>query len=204
MARTSKAEKARTRRRLVATASREFRAHGVAGASIPRVMERIGLTQGTFYAHFASKETLAAEAVGAGLAEVVDELLGATNDTAPTRDLAAVIARYLSAGHRDDVAGGCVLPALAGEIRREPESVRRAFTAELDSFFARLAPLLPDADADTRADHALTLVAGMAGTVLLARAVNNPALSARILRVCHGYYTEAFVPRPDGETASAM
>ena len=203
MARTSRAEKARTRQRLVATAAREFRSRGMAGTSIPRVMERIGLTHGTFYAHFAGKDALAADAVGAGLAEVVDGLLGAPVDAAPTRDLPAVIARYLSAEHRDDVAGGCVLPALAGEIRREPEQVRRAFTQELAGYFARLAPLLPGDDADARADHALTLVAGMAGALLLARAVNDPALSDRILRTCREYYTGAFAPHPDGGTASA-
>jgi len=57
--------------------------------------------------------------------------------------------------------------------------------------------------ADARADHALTLVAGMAGAVLLARAVDDPALSDRILRTCRDYYTGAFAPHPDGGTASA-
>ena len=192
MARTSRVEKARTRRRLIAVAGREFRARGVAGTSIPGVMERVGLTQGTFYSHFASKEALLAEAVGAGLAEMVDELLGATAGEAPTRDLAAVIDRYLGAEHRDDAAGGCVLPALAGEIRRESGAVRGAFTAELGRFFARIAPLLPDGDAAARADRAAVLVAGLAGALLLARAVDDPALSDRILRVCRDFHTATF------------
>lgn len=196
MARTSRAEKARTRQRLVTIASRELRAHGVAGTSVPRVMEQIGLTHGTFYAHFASKEALVAEAIGAGVAEVADWLLGATGDVAPARDLAAVIARYLAAAHRDNPAGGCALPTLAGEVGRESDTVRRAFTEELGRFFARLAPLLPDDEADARTDHALVLVAGMAGGMLLARAVADPALSDRILRACRDYYTEAFAAPP--------
>ena len=193
MARTSRAEKARTRQRLVASASRQLRARGVAGASVPRMMGQIGLTHGTFYAHFASKDALVAEAIGGGLAEVIDRLLGATGDAAPSEhDLASVVVRYLSAAHRDDPAGGCVLPSLAGEIGRESDAVRRAFTAELERFFARLAPLLPDDEADARADHALVLVAGMAGAMLLARAVADPALSDRILSASRDYYTGAF------------
>jgi len=195
MARTSKAEKARTRRRLVTTASREFRANGVVGTSIPRVMERVGLTQGTFYAHFASKEALMAEAVRAGLVEVVDRLLGSTEDGVPRPDLASVIARYLNVEHRDDVESGCVLPALAGEIRREPDLVRQAFTEELGHFITRLASRLPDDDADARTDHGLVLVAGMAGALLLARAVNDPVLSDHILRAAREYYTNAFAPQ---------
>jgi TetR/AcrR family transcriptional repressor of nem operon len=203
MARTSRAEKARTRQRLVTAASREFRANGVAGTSVPRVMERVGLTQGTFYAHFASKDALMAEAVGAGLAEVVDGLLGAPAGAAPTRELPEVIERYLNAEHRDNLEDGCVLPSLAGEIRREPDPVRQAFTEELESFFARLAPLLPDDAPDARTDHGMVLVAGMAGAILLARAVNDPALSDHILRACRDYYTGAFAPRSETESPSA-
>lgn len=203
MARTSRAEKARTRQRLVAGASREFRTNGVTGTSIPGVMERVGLTQGTFYAHFASKEALLAEAVAAGLREAVDDLLGSPDGDTP-RDLAGIIARYLSAGHRDDPAGGCVLPALAGEVRREPGAVRRAFTGELENFFARLAPCLPDDDAEARADRALVLVAGMAGALLLARAVNDPAVSDRILRACREYYSGAFAPRLGAPTEAVV
>src|SRR3954447_18986655 len=144
MARTSRAEKVRTHERVVAAASQEFRANGVAGTSIPKLMERVGLTHGTFYAHFESKEELAAEAYALGLRQTVDGLLQRAEDAPPGEGLRAVIDFYLSLEHRDDPAGGCVLPALAGEVRREPEAVRHAFTEELRRYFDRLAPLLPD------------------------------------------------------------
>ncbi len=144
MARTSKAEKERTRQRVVEAASQAFRANGVAGTSIPALMERVGLTHGTFYAHFASKEALVAEAYARGLNETVDNLLQRAESAPPGHELSAVINRYLSMEHRDDPAGGCVLPALAGEVRREPAEVRHVFTEELRRYFDRLAPLLPD------------------------------------------------------------
>ena len=117
-------------------------------------------------------------------------------------DLASVIARYLNVEHRDDVESGCVLPALAGEIRREPDLVRRAFTEELGHFITRLASRLPDDDADARTDHGLVLVAGMAGALLLARAVNDPVLSDHILRAAREYYTNAFAPQSETTSSS--
>lgn len=202
MARTSRAEKARTRERLVEAASREFRANGVAGTSIPTLMEGIGLTHGTFYAHFDSKDALVAEAYACGLNETVERLLHRAETAPPGRALNAVIDRYLSAEHRDDPATGCLLPALAGEVRREPAEVRHAFTEELQRYFERLAPLLPDRDAQARADHELVLASGMVGAVLLARAVDDPALSDRILDACREFYTAAFAPPAGAEHTS--
>ncbi len=199
MARTTKAEKARTRQRVIETASRAFRAQGVAGTSIPMLMAGVGLTHGTFYAHFDSKDALVAEAYTRGLNETVDNLLQRAEDAPPGQGLHAVIDRYLSAEHRDDAAGGCVLPALAGEVRREPDTVRHAFTAAIKRYFDRLAPLLPDGDTQTRADHELILASGMVGAVLLARAVDDRELSDRILRACREFYTAAFAPVTDAE-----
>jgi TetR/AcrR family transcriptional regulator, transcriptional repressor for nem operon len=197
MARTSRAEKARTRERLVETASHEFRAKGVAGTSIPALMERVGLTHGTFYAHFDSKDALVAEAYAHGLNETVERLLRRAETAPPGRGLDAMIDYYLSAEHRDDPAGGCVLPALAGEVRREPAAVRHAFTEELRRYFDRLALLLPDQDMQARTDHELILASGMVGAVLLARAVDDPELSDRILDACRGFYTAVFAA-PEG------
>ena len=197
MARTSRTEAARTRERLIQTASHDFRAGGVAGTSIPKLMEQIGLTHGTFYAHFDSKEALVAEAYALGMSETVERLLQRAADAPQGHGLNAVIDRYLSTEHRDDPAGGCVLPALAGEVRREPDDVRHVFTEELRRYFDRLAPLLPDQDAEVRADRELVLASGMAGAVLLARAVDDPELSDRILQACRDFYTDEFAPPRD-------
>ena len=197
MARTTRAEKARTRERLVKAASHTFRAGGVAGTSIPRLMEQIGLTHGTFYAHFENKDALVAESYALGLRETVDRLLRRAAAAPEGQGLNAVIDRYLSAEHRDDPASGCVLPALAGEVRREPDEVRHVFTEELRRYFDQLAPLLPDQDAESRTDHELVLASGMAGAVLLARAVDDPELSDRILNACRDFYTAAFASTVD-------
>jgi TetR/AcrR family transcriptional repressor of nem operon len=197
MARTSRAEKQRTHQRVIEAASRAFRADGVTGTSIPALMGQVGLTHGTFYAHFDSKESLVADACTRGIRETVDTLLHQAEAAPPGHELRAVIDHYLSAEHRDDPAGGCVLPALAGEIRREPATVRHVFTEELRRYFDRLAPLLPEPETPARADHELVLASGMVGAVLLARAVDDPALSDRILGACRNFYTGVFATSAD-------
>ncbi|RIK43904.1 MAG: TetR/AcrR family transcriptional regulator [Chloroflexi bacterium] len=191
MARTTREEKARTRERLLETATRGFRAQGVAGTSIPRLMEQIGLTHGTFYAHFESKDALVAEAYATGLRDGVERLVRRAEAAPPGQGLHAILARYLGSEHRDDPAGGCVVPALAGEVRRQGPAARHAFTVELRAFAERIAPYLRDPQDQ---DAALALLSGMAGGVLLARAVDDPQLSDRILEACREHLLAAFAP----------
>jgi TetR/AcrR family transcriptional regulator, transcriptional repressor for nem operon len=200
MAHSTRAEKAQTRARLVREASHAFRADGVEGTSIPKLMERIGLTHGTFYSHFESKDALVAEAYAHGLNETADRLLQRAKDAPRGQKLNAVIDRYLSTDHRDDPADGCPLPSLAGEVRREPEAVRHTFTQELRRYFDRLAPLLDGPDAATRSDREIVLASGMVGAMVLARAVDDPVLSDHILSVCREFYTQTFAaPTPSHE-----
>lgn len=63
MGRSSKEEAARTRARIVETASELFRTFGVDQVSVADIMGALGMTTGGFYKHFASKEALVAEAV---------------------------------------------------------------------------------------------------------------------------------------------
>jgi TetR/AcrR family transcriptional repressor of nem operon len=202
MARTTREEKARTHQRLVAAASRGFRVDGVDGTSIPRLMEEIGLTHGTFNAHFESKDALVAESYATGLSATVDRLLERASAAPNGRGLNAIIDRYLSAEHRDDPGDGCFLPALAGEVRRQPEDARRAFTDGLRDYVERLAPFLPEENSDVRSNHAIVLASGMAGAVLLARVVDDPELSDRILDACRGFYT-AYCTAPDVPSTAA-
>jgi AcrR family transcriptional regulator len=60
--RRSKADTARTRERIVETASEQFRRHGISDAGLSRLMAAAGLTHGGFYRHFASKDQLVSEA----------------------------------------------------------------------------------------------------------------------------------------------
>ena len=206
--RRTKQAKQQTHARIVAAATRRFRSGGLAGVGVADIMGEAGLTHGGFYAHFASKDALVAEACGTGLAQSRERLIRKIQREPVERRLAAYIDLYLSAEHRDHPEAGCVMPTLSGEVARSSQEVRAAFTQAYNDYRDALASLLADADAgdggepsepSEAADEAMVLLAGLAGTMLLARAVDDPALSERMLRVNRDYYKRAFAGRPVSE-----
>src|SRR3954467_2966821 len=58
--RYGKGHKQATRQRILEAAGRRFKQDGIDGAGVATVMSDAGLTNGAFYAHFASKEDLVA------------------------------------------------------------------------------------------------------------------------------------------------
>lgn len=183
--------KARTRRKIVQAASRTFRREGMGKAAVGKVMKRAGLTHGGFYAHFQAKDALAAEvfadafqALGQ-LRKVVDEWHAAGREH-------ALIRVYLSAWHRDHPDEGCLLAPLAGDLAREPKNVRHAFTEAFERYVDELGRMAfgPDAAADD--PRTVALLASLIGALSLARAVDDPKLSDRILKDCRRTFIAAF------------
>ena len=70
--RVSREKAAENRERIVEIASQMFREKGFDGISIDSIMRGAGLTHGGFYAHFGSKDDLAAEAVTRALERSVE------------------------------------------------------------------------------------------------------------------------------------
>ena len=176
--RYGKGHKQATRQRILEAAGRRFKQDGIDGAGVAAVMSDAGLTNGAFYAHFASKEDLVANAV----AEQLRAQRGSFGALPPGRaGLEQFVRAYLSPQHRDQCADGCPSAALLDEIARRPAATREAFTEELlataDDIAARLHPTVADA---ARTD-ALTLFGMMVGTLQLARALADRDLSDQLL-----------------------
>lgn len=191
----TKEHKQRTRGRILREAARAFREEGIGGVAIPAVMGRAGLTHGGFYAHFASKDALVASACDEGFAEAGLELLDRVAASAPGDELRQIIRAYLSRAHRDDPSSGCMLPSLTPEVSRASAEVRAGFTKAVLAYAHKLAAYLPASagqTAEERETAALTLLAGMAGTLQLARAVDDRALSDRILLAARARYIAEF------------
>ena len=204
MARYQKGHREQTRARIVASASHMLRAAGIDGVAIPTLMKEVGLTHGGFYAHFPSKDALVAEACAAGLTEVATELVAIGAAAPQGAGLHAMLDWYLRAEHRDDPASGCVLPTLAGEIAREPPEVRHPFTTALVTLCDQLASFVHDDNVQYREDSALVVLCGMAGAMLLARAVDDSTLSDRILAASRDFYARAFsTPEPGGRSTDS-
>lgn len=197
MVRYPAGHKEKTREQIVSAAARAFREQGVAGVSVPELMGRAGLTHGGFYAHFRNKDQLVAEACRAALADSTGRLIETARKAPPGERLAAFIRAYASPAHRDDPGAGCIMPALAAELgRHDAPEVRAAFTESFTQGIEKLARALPD-DGTARTDRALALMSGLAGAVMLARAVDDSALSDRILQSARDVFTAAFA-QPSG------
>ncbi len=175
----TKKHKMNIRHKIVHSASQAFRASGIKAVSVPQIMSGAGLTHGGFYAHFESKEQLVAEACKSAMEDTVARLGSVAEQTADGHKLTAIIESYLSAAHRDSSEQGCIMPALAGEIARSSDDIREVFTEEVSRFLAFISGI-----AGQDEDKSIVLTAAMVGSILLARSVNDPELSDKILSVC--------------------
>jgi TetR/AcrR family transcriptional repressor of nem operon len=189
--RVTRERAAENRETIVAAASRLFRENGLDGVGLDAIMEAAGLTHGGFYRHFRSKDDLAAEAVGHGLAV-------AAKRTESVSSLADYAAAYLSPRHRESVGSGCVLAALGSDIARHGPGARRKLTDSVRAQIDRFAGWLGAGGADARRQQAIAALSGMVGALILARAVDDPALSDEILAAGRAVFGGA----PGGEPGS--
>jgi TetR/AcrR family transcriptional repressor of nem operon len=163
-------------------------------------MASAGLTHGGFYAHFGGKEDLVAEACAHGMLAAARRRFESAAEDAPRPKLSEYIDSYLGRAHRDLPATGCTVAALGADIARRPPETRHSFTRATQRYVDGVASLLPK-DADE--DAAWALLAGMAGTLMLARAVDDPALSDRILRAGRSLYAGVFGAEGEDSTPGA-
>jgi TetR/AcrR family transcriptional repressor of nem operon len=175
--RVSKEQAAENRARILAEAARLFRERGLSGVGVDALTEAAGLSHGSLYSRFGSKERLAAEALEHALAH---SALARVPEAAGTEALAAAIARYLAPAHRDAPGRGCAMAALGCEMPRQPPALRKVFTEALRDRMRSFASSLRGRS-QLPEDRALALLAGMVGALVLARAVDDPAMSDRIL-----------------------
>lgn len=166
------------RDRVVAASAKLFREKGIDGTGINDLMSEAGLTHGGFYRQFSSKADLVQEACGLALEDTMAFWDSYLNGAVEPR--AAFVRAYLSQQHRDRVGEGCILPALAGEARREPPAVREVFGRAVRAYADRLDEPVETRSSQTRA-AALSTLAEMVGAIMLARTLDDPQLSKEIL-----------------------
>ncbi|MBO9855107.1 TetR/AcrR family transcriptional regulator [Xanthomonas sp. A1809] len=164
--------------RVLDEASRLFRAKGIAGASIAEVMKASGLTHGAFYAHFESKEALACASIDHAMDQLNREL-GETVASSETPKV-AFLDHYLSKRHRDHPENGCAMPTLAIEVARE-QGMRQTFTRRVTKMIASFSANLPWRRGRSKEEQAICFMSAIVGAMVLARAVDDPDLSDKIL-----------------------
>jgi AcrR family transcriptional regulator len=171
------AAKEATHERIVSVAARAIRRSGYDGTGVADIMKEAGLTHGAFYAHFASREAMLAEAASRACAESAAAAAKVVAGAAPDKSLASMLGAYLSREHLEHAEAGCLLAALGSETSRQAPEVRRVATRHIKEMIDLVARQLPDWGQPGAHERALVTVATMVGALLLARAVDEPGLS---------------------------
>jgi len=191
MKRAATKSKEVTHERIVETAARAIRRSGYNGTSVADIMKEAGLTHGGFYAHFASREAMLAEAADRAGAESVALSARIAATAKPEQALQALIHAYLSKEHVKSVEMGCPIAALGSEMPRQAPEVRRAATRRIKEMIDVVARQLPDWGQPAAHERALATVATSVGALLLARAVDDPKLSDALLEATLKHLTPA-------------
>ena len=171
------AAKEASHERIVSVAARAIRRSGYDGTGVADIMKEAGLTHGAFYAHFASREAMLAEAANRACAEAAATVADFVAALPAEKALASMLHAYLSPENLANVESGCPLPALGSETPRQAPEVRRATTRYVKTMVDLVARQSPDWGQTGAHERALFTVAAMVGSLLLARAVDEPALS---------------------------
>lgn len=170
----SREQMAENRTRILEQAARLFRDKGFEAVSVAEVMKAVGLTHGGFYGHFESKDDLIAQTMAFVLA-------GEAGQAGETREFDSFLAGYLSPAHRDSPATGCPTAAFASDARHQAPEARAALTAGVASQIARLSGSLEDQGVTGARQAAIGSWSAAVGAMILARAIDDKALSDEIL-----------------------
>lgn len=174
--------KQKTRVRILTAAAEAIRADGPHRVSVAQVMKMAGLTHGGFYAHFASKEDLIAEAIDLMFVEGAEQFSAAGQNRSAEAALSAYIDFYLSRAHRDQHKASCPLPLLAADAPRLEGQAQTRFSRGAANLEAKLAThLTKAAPGQNAAEEAGSILAELVGAVSLARAEPNARRSDEIL-----------------------
>jgi AcrR family transcriptional regulator len=177
MRKTATRSKQASHDRIVDAAARAIRRSGYSGTSVADIMKAAGLTHGGFYAHFASREAMLAEAADRAGGDAVALMERVAASVPAQQALPAMMQAYLSKDHVKSIETGCATAALGSEMPRQVPEVRRASTRRIKEMIDLVARQLPDWGQPSAHDHALVTVSILVGALVLARAVDEPRLS---------------------------
>jgi TetR/AcrR family transcriptional repressor of nem operon len=184
--------KARTRRRIVKNAARQFRAKGLAGPGVASVMKASGLTVGGFYKHFASRDDLLIQAVEEGMSDFGGKLRAALMQAPPQDRWKEIVRWYLTLDHCEHADTGCPIAALAPEIARASPAVKKRIAALMNERRQRLTPFMPGKTSAEQEKNFMVIFSAMAGAMSVARIMPDLEEKRRILDSAREHLLESF------------
>ncbi len=182
-----------THDRILDTAAGVLRASGFQGVGVADIMKRAGLTHGGFYAHFASREALLAEALeraGQDSQVRLRHALEAGEAKGDSR-FQALVNNYLAERHLRSPESGCPVAALASEMPRQSDMVREAAAARIEALTRAVAATL--APGQPR-EAAGVIASQLVGALQIARTLGDNSKGRRHLAASRRFLLEQFAP----------
>ncbi|MDP3650692.1 MAG: TetR/AcrR family transcriptional regulator [Rhodoferax sp.] len=182
-----------THERIVEVAARALRRNGYNGIGVADVMQQAGLTHGGFYAHFASRDALLAEAIeraGRDSAAEMDRRIQASQARGHSA-LRALVNAYLSEAHLQGVEGGCVVAALSSEMPRQSPTLLAPSTDRVRGLVEMVQRALPEGGTP---EQAMVIAATLVGTLQLARTLGTPTQGKAMLAAARNALLSQYDP----------
>ncbi|OSZ71467.1 TetR/AcrR family transcriptional regulator [Hydrogenophaga sp. IBVHS1] len=172
--------KALTHERILDTAARVIRRAGFHGVGVADIMKEAGLTHGGFYAHFASRDALLAEALAHAGRQSAERIAKgkATREARGASPFRALVEGYLSERHLSGTENGCAVAALASEMPRQSPDVRAAAAQRVRGLIELVKASLPTG---VEVAQAPAIASQMVGALQLARALGDNAEGKALL-----------------------
>lgn len=193
-----------TRRALLAATTQLMMRQGFAATTVDQICEQSGLTKGSFFHHFDSKEAIGLAAMAAfaemGMALYRSAVVTRSHDPlAPIHRLFDAMVE-LVATHQDQLT--CMVGMLSQEMAMANPTVREAGAAHMTAWVDLAAELISDARHALRPRRrfdpkqvAWMIYSVWQGSMLLAKTMQTPAMVKDNLRQARDYVDSLFADR---------
>ena len=171
---------------------------GYGGTSVDAVCERAGVSKGSFFHHFRTKEEAACATLDSWFAGIQQQVEG--SGVLLRKDPATCLLGYLdffcSMLEQPDAPQGCLLGSLALEVSGTHPDVREKAVQHFESWSESIARLIQSAIGDSDSRRALPLanhlIATLEGALLLAKAKKDRSLIRSSLEHYRNYIQTLF------------
>ncbi|MBP5057092.1 TetR/AcrR family transcriptional regulator [Pseudomonas chlororaphis] len=181
-----------TRRRVVQAAGAIAKKQGFGTTGVDGLMGAAGLKGSTFYHHFATKNDLLEEIIGAELEGMRKQFAGKRNGS--KRHLLKQVLAYMSVQHVEEPELGCVLPTLSAEVARADENVKKAYEDAVKGIYKDTQEVVGDGNVTW------ALLALSVGAVMMARAMASEKARDEVLKACGNFAKRTVAALEDDES----
>ena len=171
--------KAETRQKMIAAASRGFRSNGYAGIGVDGLAKAAGVTSGAFYSHFGSKDAAFDVALATGLDEVIEAIPNFQEEHGANW-VEAFAEYYMGKSHRRDLECGCAMATLTPEVVRANPKVHAAFEKKMTLVADLVSCGLDGSSDEERRAKAWAMLSVLIGGINVARAMKGTKVADEV------------------------